>query len=104
MPLSVLMGLPCYSTISCAATAAVYSSYISRASATKTSSKPVTVRKYNVLYHFVSEQSTRESLATISPQMLIDMHILRAEKTWMDIDQANIDRWHEENKIPNTNA
>lgn len=57
-----------------------------------------------MLYHFASEHSTQEPLPTIPPQMLVDMHISRAEETWMNIDQANTNRWREQNNILNTDA
>ncbi|GBE77387.1 hypothetical protein SCP_0102600 [Sparassis crispa] len=44
------------------------------------------------------------TLPPIAPQLLVDMHISRAEEAFMEIDEQVTEEWRLENEIPNTDV
>ncbi|GBE90151.1 hypothetical protein SCP_1801750 [Sparassis crispa] len=72
---------------------------------TFSSGQPRTIWKYNTLFHITMEHSKEDGmLPPIAPQLLVDMHISRAEEAFMEIDEQVTEEWRLENEIPNTDV
>lgn len=59
-----------------------------------------TIWKYNILFHLASEHVVDDTMPAIPPQLMVDMHISKAEERRLGIEDELTMVWREENNIP----
>ena len=71
---------------------------------TAVSGDPLTIWKYNALYHLISEHSSGSTPPLIPGQLLVQMFITKEEEKALGISEHNTVDWRRENNIPDTDV